>query len=97
MSKKKPNSITVENPNHHWDKPFWRGVVSSEYGLGSTSRVSTIAIIITTLIVLIYLVCRNDRIPDHLIELGWFSSLLITAVYSPAKIADIFKSFTSRR
>jgi hypothetical protein len=82
---------------HHWDKPFWRSVVSSELGNGSTSRVTTVAIIGTTLIILIYLVLRNDKIPDNLIELAWFSSLLITAVYSPAKLAEIFKTFASKK
>jgi MFS superfamily sulfate permease-like transporter len=85
-------SVTVVNPQH-WDKPFWRGVVSSEFGVGSTSRISTLAIISTTLGILIYLTWRNDRIPDNLIQLAWFSALLITTVYSPAKIAEIFKNF----
>jgi len=88
---------TSNTEPQHWNKPFWRGVASSEFGVGSTSRISTLAIIATTLGTLIYLVSKNDRIPDNLIQLGWFSSLLITAVYSPAKLAGIFKSFASRK
>lgn len=95
------NEVTESSPHHHpinnWDKPFWRSVSSSEYGTGSTSRISTLAIIATTLSVVIYLVIKNGDIPSHLIELGMFSALLITAVYSPAKLASIFKSFFARK
>ncbi len=100
MKNKKQEEVkqpqTVVNPQH-WDKPFWRGVASSEYGVGSTSRISTLAIILVTLGILLYLVWKNDGIPDHIIQLGWFSSMLITAVYSPAKLSGIFKTFASRR
>ena len=85
------NVVKETTPSHHWDKPFWRGVASTENGVGSTSRVSTLAIMLTSLTVLVYLVLKTGRIPDNLIELGWFSSLLISAVYTPSKIADIFK------
>jgi hypothetical protein len=88
--------VTVVNPQH-WDKPFWRGVASDENGVGSTSRTATLAIIGTSLGILVYLVWRNDRIPDHLMELGWFSSLLTTAVYSPAKLASVFTSYKARK
>src|SRR6516165_6072679 len=82
---------------HNWDKPFWRSVSSSEYGTGSTSRISTLAIVAATLTVLLYLVWKNDDIPHDLINLGLFAALLITAVYSPAKLAAIFKSYFSKK
>lgn len=98
-TKKKINEtkeVTVVNPQH-WDKPFWRGVASDENGVGSTSRTATLAIVATTLGILIYLIWRNDKIPDNLMELGWFSSLLTTSVYSPAKLASVFSRFGSRK
>ena len=91
-------TVTVHSPYHtNWDKPFWRGVVSSDQGVGSTSRVSALAVVVVSLSVVIYLVVLNREIPNHILQLGWFSALLITAIYSPAKLAGIFKSWASRK
>ncbi|VVC06083.1 Uncharacterised protein [uncultured archaeon] len=84
-------------PQKNWDKPFWRGVVSSEYGTPSTARVSTLLIVLVTLIIVEFLIIKTGKIPDHLIDLGIFSALLIAVVYAPSKLVNIFKSFFSNR
>jgi hypothetical protein len=81
----------------NWTKPFWRSVVSSENGSGSTSRVSTLCIIIATLIFAGYLIYINKAIPMNLMTLGMFSALLVCVVYSPSKIAGLFKSFFEKK
>ena len=92
------NAVTVHSPYHtNWDRPFWRGVVSSDQGVGSTSRLSALLIVLVSLTVVIYLVILNKEIPNHILQLGWFSSLLITAVYSPAKLTSIFKTWASKK
>lgn len=90
-------SNTSINPVLNWDKPFWRSTVSSEFGTGSTARVCTLAIVAATLGMLIYLIIRNNSIPDNIMYLGWFSALLISVVYSPSKIVGIFKSWFSKK
>jgi hypothetical protein len=85
------NSVTV--PRDNWNKPFWRSVFSGSDGDGSTSRVGSLSIIWTTLSIASYLAIKNNNIPEHLMTLGLFSALMITTVYSPAKIADIFQAY----
>lgn len=93
-----PAVPTQVNPaDHHWDKPFWRSVVSSEFGVGSTSRMASMLIIVVSLGIVVYLVIVNRAIPEKLTELGFFSALLITTVYTPSKIAGIFKSVFPKR
>lgn len=96
MAPKKTEEHVQEHPNN-WHKPFWRSVFSDEFGTGSTSRIATLEIVMVTMAIVIYLTIRNGQIPEHLIQLGWFSSLMITAVYSPAKIASVFKAFYARK
>jgi len=91
-------TVTVHSPYHtNWDKPFWRGVVSSDQGVGSTSRLSALAIVVVSLGVVIYLVAKTDAIPQNLMQLGWFSTIMISATYAPAKFASIFKSWASKK
>ena len=89
--------VTSSHEPQHWDKPFWRSVVSSEFGVGSTSRIAALSTVGASLGIVIYLVIRTGTIPDHLAELGFFAALLITSVYSPAKVAEILKLRAGKR
>ena len=79
----------------NWHRPFWRTVVSSEFGNGSTARIASLTIIAVSLGLVRDRKSTRLNIPPNLMELGWFSSMLVTVVYSPSKIAGIFKSFSS--
>jgi hypothetical protein len=88
------HQTTQHTETNNWDKPFWRSVFSTEYGTGSTSRISSMIVILVSLGLVSYLVIKNNIIPADLLEFGWFASLLITVVYSPSKIAEIFKTIS---
>jgi hypothetical protein len=89
-------SVAPTKEETNWHRPFWRGVLSSEFGTGSTSRLSALLIVLVSLAIVVYLVIRNGNIPTHLLELGGFSAILITSVYTPAKLAGVFKSVYKR-
>ena len=92
------DSSTEYNPNiDNWKHPFLRSVFSDENGTGSSVRVGTLSIIYLTLGMVIYLVVKMGDIPVRLMSLGFFSSLLITVIYSPSKIADIFNKYFTRK
>jgi len=86
------NGVEVYNPSiNNWDKRFWRSVVSVPNGTGSTSKVATLSIVWITLGILIYLIAITHGIPDHIMLLSYFSSLLICVIYSPAKIIELLQ------
>jgi len=87
---------TQHEPNN-WDKPFWRSVFSDDFGTGSTNRIGTLMVVVFTLGILTYLVVHTNNIPENIMRLGYFSALLITTVYSPAKIAGIMKSYFAKK
>ena len=91
-------TVTVHSPYHtNWDKPFLRGLVSSEQGVASTSRVSALLIVLVSLWAVVYLVVKTGNIPENILQLGWFSAILIATVYTPTKIAAaIVKIFTRK-
>jgi hypothetical protein len=87
------DGVEVYNPNiNNFSHPFWRTVFSVQNGTGSTSKVATLSIVWVTLGVLIYLVAITHGIPDHIMLLSYFSSLLICVIYSPAKIIELLQS-----
>ena len=87
------NGTEVFNPNiNNWNHGFWRSVFSAANGSGSTARVATLSIIWVTLGVLIYLVAMVHGVPEHLMTLGYFSTLLICVTYSPSKIIEFFQA-----
>jgi hypothetical protein len=92
------NGIEMYNPSiNNWQRPFLRTVLSAENGTGSTARVGTLSVIWVILSILIYLVIINHKIPDNILSLGYFSTLIIVTLYSPLKIADILTSYLSKK
>lgn len=90
----------IKNPDtsqNNWDKPFWRSVLSGDNGTGSTSRLSTLISVIIAWLIVLYLVVRDNKIPAELMTLGIFTAMIVTTVYSPAKIASIFKSYFTKK
>jgi hypothetical protein len=86
-------TISVDN----WRKPFWRSVFAGPDGSGSTSRITTFIIVLDTLVITSYLAYKLHAIPEKLIDLGIFATLLITTIYSPAKIAEIFSNYFAKK
>ena len=88
---------TPQESVKNWDKPFWRSVLSNDYGTGSTARFSTVVVIVITMGLLVFLIVKDNKIPDDIMTLGYFSSLLVTVVYSPAKFADIMSQYFKKK
>lgn len=87
------DGVEVYNPNiFNFNKPFWRSTLSTQNGTGSTSKVATLSIVWVTLGVLVYLIAITHGIPDHIMLLSYFSSLLICVIYSPAKIIELLQT-----
>lgn len=87
------DGVEVFNPNiSNWDKNLWRSVISVQNGTGSVSKVATLSIVWVTLGVLVYLIAITHGIPDHLMLLSYFSSLMICVIYSPAKIIELLQN-----
>jgi hypothetical protein len=89
-------SAVTNNIIDNWEKPFWRSAASSENGAGSTSRVSTLAIVSVSLGLVVWLVIKTGKIPENLLQLGWFAAMLICTTYAPSKIAGIFYKFFTK-
>lgn len=86
-------TVVIDN----WSKPFWRSVFSGETGAGSTSRVTTFMIVLDILVIVDFITYKLRAIPDKLLDLGIFAALLICTIYAPAKIADIFSTYFSKK
>jgi len=81
----------------NWNRPFWRSVVSNPLGGGSTARLAAMLIILSTLVDSTYLIIRTHAIPDNIMKLGFFASLLVSVIYHPSKISDVVKSYTTKK
>ncbi len=80
------SNITIHSEStitNNWSRPFWCSVFSSGDGTASTSRVTTFLIVINVLFLVDAISFREKSIPDKLMELGFFTALLICTIYTP--------------